>query len=232
MKKIFTIITAVLVLSNFVTAQSFNLTPKSGKAQGSSVKNMIDVSIGFVNVSTDPLDTLFSYEVIEVNIPSAWKLAICDPFACLDGSGKVGFTSEFTMKNIMGENSGFFKIDFEPNNTSGTGTTKIVIKSVKTGYTDTISAEAKVWPVAVKETVKQTKEFSFYPNPAKDEIIIKYATKENVQVEIFNILGSKVKTFNMFGNQTVVNIEELEKGIYFIRFKDDGKTISRTFTKN
>jgi hypothetical protein len=36
----------------------------------------------------------------------------------------------------------------------------------------------------------------------------------------------------MFGNQTVVNIEELEKGIYFIRFKDDGKTISRTFTKN
>jgi hypothetical protein len=86
--------------------------------------------------------------------------------------------------------------------------------------------------VSVKETVKLNKDFSFYPNPAKDELVLKYNSKENFQVEIFNILGSKVKTFSLYGGQTTVNIQDLESGIYFLRFKDDGKTISKTFTKN
>lgn len=231
MKKIFTIILTALVLSNFVSAQSFSIVPKSGKGQGSSVKNAIEVNVSFTNTSFDAADTTFTYEVIDVNIPSAWGLQICDPFACLEGSGKVGFKSDFVMPN-SGNNNGTFRIDFMPNSTSGVGTVKIAIKSAKTGFTDTISAEGKVWNVAVKETVKQSKEFSFYPNPAKDELVLKYNSRENIQVEIFNILGSKVKTFYLYGGQTTVNIEELENGIYFLRFKDDGKTISKTFTKN
>lgn len=233
MKKISTIIITLLILTNYVAAQSFSVIPRSGKSQGSSVKNAIEVNVSFTNTSSDVADSFFAYEVIDVNIPSAWALQICDPFACLEGSGKVGFKNDFIMKNTIGENAGIFRIDFSPNATSGIGTAKILVKSIKTGYSDTISAEAKVWAVSVKENaVKQNKEFSFYPNPAKDELVLKYNSKENFQVEIFNILGSKVKTFSLYGGQTTVNIQDLESGIYFLRFKDDGKTISKTFTKN
>jgi len=212
-------------------AQSFSIIPRLGKAQGSSVKNTISVNVNFTNTSFDVNDTLFAYEVIDVNIPTAWTLQVCDPFACLEGSGKVGFKSDFVMPN-SGNNNGVFKIDFFSNATAGIGTAKIALKSVKTSFTDTITAECKIWTVATKETVKQTKEFIFYPNPAKDELVLKYNSKENIQVEIFNILGSKVKTFNLYGGQTNINISELENGIYFLRLKDEGKTISKTFTKN
>jgi hypothetical protein len=228
MKRIFTIIISVLVLSNFVAAQNFTIIPKSSKIQGASTKNIIEKNITFTNKSNEIGDTVFNYEVIEVSMPSAWVLAICDPFTCLEGSGVVGFKSSF-IKNK--NDSGYFKVDFSPNGTPGNGTTRIVVKSAKTAYADTITVEGKVWGVAVKE-VKQNKEFSFYPNPAKDELYLKYFSKESFQVEIYNILGSKVKTFTLNGGQANVNIEELSNGIYFLRFKDDEKVISKTFTKN
>lgn len=232
MKKIFTIISAVFIITNLVSAQSFSVVPKSGKSQGSSNKNEVDVNISFTNTATDKNDSFFTWEVLEVNMPSTWLLQICDPFSCLTGSGAVGFKSDFVMTNMMGSNTGIFKFGFEPNGASGLGTAKVAIKSLKTGFVDTIIAEASVWKVSVKETVVKVKDFSFYPNPAKDELVLKYNSKENIQVDIFNILGSKVKSINLFGGQTTVNIEDLENGIYFIRFKDDGKTISKTFTKN
>lgn len=231
MKRIFTIIISVLVLSNFVEAQNFTLVPKLSKIQGASTKNVIEKNVNFTNISFDIADSVFNYEVIEVSIPSSWVLSICDPFSCLDGSGVVGFKSSFKMKNVSGSNSGNFKIDFTPNGTSGNGTARIVVRSAKTSFADTITIEGTVWSVAVKE-VKQNKEFSFYPNPTKDELFLKYFSKESFQVEIYNILGSKVKTFTLNGGQANINIEELPNGIYFLRFKDDEKVISKTFTKN
>lgn len=232
MKKIFTIISTVLLLTNFVVAQNFSIVPKVGKGQASTLKDKVEIKYNFTNSSLDATDSVFSWELIEITMPSTWTAQICDPFACLEGSGTLGFKSSYVLTNSMGNNTGTFTLDFFSNGNSGSGVMKVAIKSVKTGYTDTITAEGKVWPVAVKETVKQNKEFSFYPNPAKDELVLKYNSKENIQVEIFNILGSKVKSFNLFGGQTSINISDLENGIYFLRFKDDGKTISKTFTKN
>ena len=232
MKKIITIFITVLLLTSFVSAQNFSLVPKIGKAQGSSLKDKIEVSINFTNNAIDATDTAFAWEVIEVSMPSTWTAQICDPFTCLEGSGTLGFKSGYVLGTSVGNNTGIFKLDFFSNGNPGAGTMKVVVKSVKTGFSDTITAEGKVWNVAVKDATKQNKDFNFYPNPAKDELVVKYYSKENIQVEIFNILGSKVKTFNLIGGQTTVNIEELENGIYFLRFKDDGKTISKTFTKN
>ena len=232
MKKISTIIITLLVLTNFVVAQNFTIIPKVGKGQASTLKDKIEVIVNFTNNAIDATDTAFSWEVIELNMPTTWTAQICDPFTCIEGSGKLGFKSSFSKGTAVGNNTGFFSLDFFSNGNSGNGIMKVAIKSVKTGFTDTITAEGKVWLVSVKETVKQNKDFSFYPNPAKDELVLKYNSKENFQVEIFNILGSKVKTFSLYGGQTTVNIQDLESGIYFLRFKDDGKTISKTFTKN
>jgi hypothetical protein len=232
MKKISTIIITLLVLTNFLAAQNFSIIPKVGKGQASTLKDKIEIKYNFTNNSLDATDTMFSWKLIEINMPSTWTAQICDPFACLEGSGTLGFESSYSILNSMGNNTGVFLLDFFSNGNSGTGVMKVAIKSVKTGFSDTIIAEGKVWPVSVKETAKQNKEFSFYPNPAKDELVLKYNSKENFQVEIFNILGSKVKTFSLFGGQTTVNIQDLENGIYFLRFKDDGKTMSKTFTKN
>jgi hypothetical protein len=63
-------------------------------------------------------------------------------------------------------------------------------------------------------------------------LVIKYTTREPIQINIYNILGVKVKTITHSGNETEINIGDLQNGIYFIRFKDGNQTISKSFTKS
>lgn len=57
-----------------------------------------------------------------------------------------------------------------------------------------------------------------YPNPSSDFIYISNAT-ENLSGSIFNVLGQKIKDFEVSNNQPI-SVNELAKGTYFI--KPDG----------
>jgi hypothetical protein len=70
-----------------------------------------------------------------------------------------------------------------------------------------------------------------YPNPAKDNIVLKYNTKDPIQIDIYNVLGLRVKSAVHNTNESNIDISDLQNGVYFLRFKDDGRTISKSFTK-
>lgn len=57
-----------------------------------------------------------------------------------------------------------------------------------------------------------------YPNPTKDYFNIKNA-KMNLKGEIYNILGSKVKEFEI--NSSPISIQELANGTYFIKLANN-----------
>ncbi|AEH01692.1 T9SS type A sorting domain-containing protein [Lacinutrix sp. 5H-3-7-4] len=73
----------------------------------------------------------------------------------------------------------------------------------------------------------ETQNFSLYPNPAKDEVIIKsnIALRGNTSVTIINVQGKMVnsKILNVNSLETQLNISNLESGLYFIKLKN-GKT--------
>lgn len=83
-----------------------------------------------------------------------------------------------------------------------------------------------------KQPQPQTSEVSFYPNPAKDMITFRYQSGKTLEIVVYNVLGSKVKTFVHTGSETNINISDLQKGIYFIRFTDGNAVITRSFTKS
>ena len=65
---------------------------------------------------------------------------------------------------------------------------------------------------------------SVFPNPAQENIIIEIENliDENIQVTLFNILGSEIQDLfngNVASNHQTIeaNLSSLEKGIYFIR---------------
>jgi hypothetical protein len=68
-----------------------------------------------------------------------------------------------------------------------------------------------------------------YPNPAKDNLVLKYQVNKPVEVTIYNVLGSKVSSFIHQGTETTINTSSLQKGMYFIRFSDNGRLISKPF---
>ncbi len=63
---------------------------------------------------------------------------------------------------------------------------------------------------------------SAYPNPFKDKFTFKYGSIESI--DLFNIIGEKVKTFELPKNETKTEIDltDLNTGVYFIRTYHEG----------
>lgn len=72
-------------------------------------------------------------------------------------------------------------------------------------------------------------DFSFFPNPANDKLIIKYPRKADV--EIVNASGQILKTIYHSGAMTNVELANLAKGVYFLKLKTDTGIIVKRFIK-
>jgi hypothetical protein len=226
MKKLLLYIAFVCLMQS-AFAQGFTLNPKVSKGQGPASNFQIDAKSIFTNNSND---SVFEWVVLEVTATSGWAFGMCDPGNCLTDL-VVGSKSEFTLGKGK---SGEFKGDFVPDGKSGSGKGKVLVysKANPTTIFDTLEFQMSAWPTSVKE-VQATREFNFYPNPAKDRLTIRYNAKENTSIDIYNVLGSKVKTVVLNGFETDINIGDLQNGIYFIRFKDaNNQTVSKPFTKS
>jgi PKD repeat protein len=72
---------------------------------------------------------------------------------------------------------------------------------------------------------------ALYPNPAKNNIFVESSVDNNNSViELFNILGKKFHTIDfdkISNNKLEINISNLNKGIYFIKFTTENN-VSKT----
>ncbi|MFN4083897.1 MAG: T9SS type A sorting domain-containing protein [Bacteroidia bacterium] len=228
MKKIILLVLIVCTFLNINIAQnsSFTLSTKDARGQGPNNNFMLEAKSNFRNISTEPTDNIFDWKVIDISIPTGWEFGMCDPNNCLTNL-QLNSTGYFTLD--IGQ-QGEFKGDFVPNGISGTGSATITITSRKfPANTDTLKYTVNAWVTSVKNVSKST-ELSLFPNPAKDKISVKYQTRENISIDIYNVLGSKVKNINHSGMETEINITDLKNGVYFIRFNDGNKTYTKQFT--
>ncbi|WP_375561263.1 T9SS type A sorting domain-containing protein [Bernardetia sp. OM2101] len=74
--------------------------------------------------------------------------------------------------------------------------------------------------------------FTVYPNPSTGVFNVQFpvALQEDMQVSIFDVIGKviKIQTFEK-GNQTfTLDIAEFAKGMYLLRFNQDGATYSKS----
>lgn len=69
---------------------------------------------------------------------------------------------------------------------------------------------------------KKTKEsiLNIFPNPASNFVTIK-SKKNDLNISLFNTLGIEINSFKMTNKEQILNVSELQSGIYFIQFKDD-----------
>lgn len=179
------------------------------------------------NNSTDAADSMFYWKVIELSQPSAWQLDFCDPAFCRTDAI---LNDSFSFKILKG-NSGFMKADYYFHNTSGLGTAKVIIVAINNpANADTLTINANSWVTGVNE-VSKTKNITFFPNPVKDQLTIRFAAKNDITIEIYNVLGTRVKSFTHTGLNSQTNISDLQNGVYFVRFSENGKLYTKQFIK-
>ncbi len=96
-------------------------------------------------------------------------------------------------------------------------------------YTST-SSDAKTWEVdeilitgevfiGMQETQKEAYSFRIYPNPAGEQVILKFPDDHIKEVKVLSILGSEVKHLQVTGNVLSIPCSDLKPGVYFIRVR-------------
>lgn len=209
-----------------VNAQGIQFFTEAVNVYGPNTEDF-KASAGVKNNSTDSTDTQFTWRFIDYTIPSNWNMSLCDPFECINNVN-ANTTHGFTL--VKGS-SGIFYADFLPEGNSGSADVTVVVTSDKNpANADTVTMTATAWVTAVKE-VNRTKAITFSPNPVKDQLTLKFPSKEPLNVEIYNILGSKVKSFTHEGPSSQIVVSDLQNGVYFIRFIENGKLYTKQFVK-
>jgi hypothetical protein len=225
-KKLYSMVAGLLVFAAASAQISLNPKVKSVERPREETTEKTAMSV-MTNSSADPADSMITWKIVDFDVPTGWQFDFCDPYDCISNL-QLNSTNTFKLKIGL---SGPLKGNFYSNSIGGTGTVKIAIQVVgKPETMDTLTLIAKAWSVGLNK-VRNAADISLYPSPARNEITFKYPVTRPVEVAIYNVLGSKVKTFVHSGNETLIDLSGLQKGMYFIRLTVGETVISKSFTK-
>ncbi|MEI6508312.1 MAG: T9SS type A sorting domain-containing protein [Bacteroidota bacterium] len=103
-----------------------------------------------------------------------------------------------------------------------------------TCVSDTASITIQVNGVGINET-NTFEHFKLFPNPTKGILNIELTSLEKqVEIHVFDIEGSSVKSFQFENNKdifkTEIDLSTITKGVYFIEIKSGNKAVQRKIT--
>ncbi len=224
-------------LSLLASSQIFTLTPKNVLGSGANTSSK-DLICNIKNNSLNGVDSFFKWTVLANDLPTAWDISFCDPSNCYPASQVTAGNMHVCQINKGG--TGQMKATYSFNNVGGSSNIKVHLESYRRNatntadtvtYSDTVTFVVNAWMTGVNQ-VNRSNEINFYPNPVKDQLNFKYASNGSITIDIYNIIGVKVKSFTHDGNATLVNISDLQNGVYFLRVKDGGNSYSKQFVKS
>ena len=73
--------------------------------------------------------------------------------------------------------------------------------------------------------------FLIYPNPATDRVYIDCAVRQNMKVQVYNVIGECVLQRELSSSTNDIDISSLSKGIYVIKLTGANWTVQRKLTK-
>ena len=88
------------------------------------------------------------------------------------------------------------------------------------------------YSVVIKAWIGGTKQLLLYPNPAQKEIkIILPGSRSTSTIAIVNSGGQVVKQLTTTEQSLTINIEFLNRGVYFVKILTDQQTFVQKFSK-
>lgn len=132
-----------------------------------------------------------------------------------------GYTATFTNNSY---NADTYSWDFGDGNTStdenpthtyaGDSTYVIVLTASNQCFQDTL-ADTLVLEIASVFDNERT-DFSVYPNPATSQITVKSEHLADAELKLTDATGKLIKIITIKKNETVIDVNDLSKGLYFI----------------
>ncbi|PQJ75920.1 T9SS type A sorting domain-containing protein [Polaribacter gangjinensis] len=113
---------------------------------------------------------------------------------------------------------------------------KVIYDVVETGVDSPIDFgsdgnDAGSWDSEYTLNIQEmnTKDFKIFYDKANKKLKIDFSDFENLNIEIYNILGTKVINLKNFLNGNSINVDHLSHGLYILIEKSSGKYFSKKF---
>jgi|GEM_PF-1339382 len=94
------------------------------------------------------------------------------------------------------------------------------IRNIKTGYS--------VHPTGSIDENNLSTEIIVFPNPTYSQFNFKLETNEAVTIEIYNVIGKKNDSFQKASSDTVIDLTNYAKGIYYINYVSKNEIIGHS----
>lgn len=169
----------------------------------------------------------------EESLPAGWSTTVCDKNTCYSSSTNIQtYTSNNNDKDLL-------KVNFAPAGTEGTGVVRLnVFSTSDSANTNTVAYYIAKSDINASTSVQKVKDFVIYPTPVRSNMFIAYNSSiDPTKVEIYNVLGQKVKTIlienERANNKIELDLSMLNKGLYFARVYTSGSSavLTKQFTK-
>lgn len=201
-------------------AQSFSAAQMSVIRSGTADEEL-SPQVSLENHNRSPLRLAWRIETVD--IPDNWARSFCD-IDCHTALETSGF---FTLPNQGTD----LRLNFRPNGRPGFGRIEVVIyepqDSTRTAVRLVFNASAQRL-VTTRSFANTSASVMIYPNPATEYIRIDDEQGQVKRLDIFNLLGKKVTSYEVQGESEKYNVSRLQKGVYLVRMIDGNGKVLRT----
>lgn len=201
-------------------AQQFSAAQMSVIRAGTADEE-ISPQVALENHSRSPVR--LAWRIENVDMPSNWERSFCDVdcHTAIESSG-------FFMLPTQGTD---LRLNFRPNGKPGFGRIEVVIyepqDSTRTAVRLIFNASAQRL-VTTRSLANTSAAVMIYPNPATEYIRIDDTQGQVSRLDIFNLLGKKVTSYEVQGENEKYNVSRLQKGVYLVRLIDGNGKVLRT----
>lgn len=176
---------------------------------------------GYTGLVFEPIDA-FKGDIARMYFYFATRYENIFPlnsFGMFDGSANKVFTTAFLNQLVAWHNQDpVSQREIDRNNAI------YARQRNRNPYIDNPSYVAAVWTTALSKVDFDANEFNIYPNPSKGNFSISFKnSNEKYILQVFTVLGQKVFE-KEYTNSSSASINNLQKGVYFVKIENGTKS--------
>jgi hypothetical protein len=219
-----------VVISN---AQSFIYTPEQHRIDTVIMENYEAYDINFT--TSVPEQITYKWVLLSNTLPASWTYSICYQGGCATGIPTTVVTMEtITLAQAQQGVQGFLKINVTTGLNYGSGKAVFYVydaNDINRG--DTVSFDIRWQNLLSTNEINFESQFSIYPNPANDVLIIRSEYDETSEVAFTNAIGEVVLTEKVNVREVKrLDISDLSQGIYFMTITSEKRKLIKKVIVN
>jgi hypothetical protein len=219
MKRYLPFLFTLLLLPVLLTAQSVSVDPSSFVLKGEPSETDVAYHILVTNTGTETDSFYWNFRMRDN--PANWWTWICDKNLCYD----ITFTScPLHKPNVLEPGESFdLQVHMNPRDTAGTATYELNVTDIDGNVLAPITGDFEISVSTASKDLSDVS-LSIYPNPTHNYFQV--SELPNLKyVELFNIVGNKMKTYTAAPNKQYA-VSDLIEGIYLVRLiSNTGSTL-------